>query len=146
MASVPGAWGAVMTAASLYGIVCRVQVVTIGPDARRWTLALYSARSPQDALGWLRERAAHLAAVLDPDPTRHPEGALVPVATGPGDDPAALLRNWCRNAASYSSGLEQGLVLKIADTALCLYYVLSAAPVPARYAAQPPLLTAAVAA
>ncbi|MFJ2561313.1 MULTISPECIES: hypothetical protein [unclassified Streptomyces] len=130
-------------AASLYGIVCRVSVCT-GADARRWTLALYSALDADDALWWLRTAAARMADIIDPAPWTPwcPAWSLEIVEAEPGGDPAAQLRAWCGDLSSHHAvvtGLEtgRGYNKTVTDSALALRYVLSAAPQPAPYGSWP---------
>jgi hypothetical protein len=132
-----------MMTSILFGIVCRISVCT--PDARRWTLAMYSAPSAWDAVRWLRERAVILADGIDPDPTApwYPSGAVVPAAEElQGDDTATRLRLWSNDPFTYEAAmaaLEHGstdVVMRFGEPT-ALTYVLSAGRPSAVHLRQP---------
>ncbi|WP_329332081.1 hypothetical protein OG866_04415 [Streptomyces sp. NBC_00663] len=83
-------------------------------------LGSYRAPTLALALWWLRDRASWIAERLDPQPeiSRIPPSALVPVAPSAPDVPA-VLRAWCGDAAQQELVAEElaaGRLIRIATS------------------------------
>ncbi|MFI9828978.1 MAG: hypothetical protein HOV73_14770 [Streptomyces sp.] len=83
-------------------------------------LGSYRAPTLALALWWLRDRASWIAERLDPQPeiSRIPQSALVPVAPSAPDVPA-VLRAWCGDAAQQELVAEElaaGRLIRIATS------------------------------
>lgn len=102
--------------------------------AGSWRLYVCDARSPREALRWLRRQAAQVADRLDPDPHASwaPTGALRVVDESVPDAPAEL-RSWGENLSARLEALHllkeghQVIVTVHDETA---YYTLTAVPDP----------------